>query len=140
VIRMRLPETDRERLGLPEWIEFDPASMMLSEAEALQEEFDIDPWDFAGVLRGTPVTGPGGEPVLVDGKPRMRQDMRAWRFVVWAAARRAGCTVSLKDFDVNVLGMRTAPQEPEPEAAAGDPKDPSTPEPPSGESGSGSGS
>lgn len=130
-IQLRLPEADRERLGLPEWIEYDPATLMLTEATALQDEFDIDPWDFAKVLRGTPVLGPDGEPVMVGGRPKMRQDMRAWRFVVWVAARRAGCTVPLAEFDINVLGLRTgAPETPEtPETpAGGDPKDQSTPE------------
>lgn len=127
MIKLRLPEADRTRLGLPEWIEYDPATLMFTEAEQLQDTFGIDPWDLAKVLQGVPVLGPDGSPVMDGDQPKTRQNLRAWRFVVWVAAKRAGCDIPLSDFDINVLGLVTsATNDGEP---ADDPKDPSTHEP-----------
>lgn len=127
MIKLRLPEADRTRLGLPEWIEYDPATLMLTEAEQLQDVLGIDPWDLAKALQGTPVLNADGSPVMDGDKPKTKQNLRAWRFVVWVAAKRAGCDVPLATFDVNVFGLVTAPTtDGEP---ADDPKDPSIPEP-----------
>lgn len=126
-IKLRVPDADRERLGLPEWIEYDPATLMLTDAEVLQTECGIEPWDLAEELTGRPVLDPvTNEPVMVDGKPKLRRNWKVWKFAVWVAAKNSGCTVALKDFDINVIGLRTG--RPEPEAAEGDPKDQSTPE------------
>jgi hypothetical protein len=126
VLKLRLPEADRERLGLPEWIDYDPSKLMMSEAEILQD-YGIEPWDLGAALRGTPVVNPDGTPVMDGDKPKMRANLKAWRFVVWVAARRAGADVPpLADFDLNVLGLASANVSDE---AADDPKDPSTPEP-----------
>lgn len=122
---LRLTDADRERLGLPEWITYDPATLMFTEAELLQTELDIDPWDLAAVLRGTPITNDDGTPVMRGDRPRFKQDLRAWRFIVWIAARRAGCQVGLADFDANVLGLIT--RQVQEAGAEDDPKDPSTP-------------
>jgi hypothetical protein len=99
---------------------------MLTEAIELQDAFGIEPWDLGKMLQGTPVLKPDGSPVMDGDKPKTKQNLRAWQFVVWVAAKRAGCTVPLHEFDVNVLGLSTVV---EPEAAADDPKDQSTPEP-----------
>lgn len=131
-IKLRVPEADRERLGLPEWVEYDPEYLLLTEAQVLQDELDIDPWNLIGEMQGRPVLDGAGNPVEVDGKPKLRRNWQAWRFALWVAAKRSGCQVAYADFDVNVIGLRTG--SPEPEAAADDPKDQSTPEPVSGES------
>jgi hypothetical protein len=123
VLRYQLSEQDRERLGLPEWMEFDPTKLLMSEAEALEDTgYNTD--EFLDDLAGYEVYDRQGNQVMVaeleedgspaldeDGHPRMRPKIRfrvrAHKAAVWMAARRAGCGLSFGEFDFDLSGMRT---------------------------------
>ena len=118
-IQFRLPEDVRAKYDLPEWVEYDQDTLMLSEAIAMQDTIGVDPLDLNARL------------VPKDGSPR---DMRAWGYVIWLACHRAGAQVEFADFDLNLYALQMAS-----ESAADDagPKetetdDPSTPESSSG--------
>ena len=120
-IQFRLPEDVRTKYDLPEWVEYDQDTLMLSEAIAMQDTIGVDPLELNSRL------------VPADGSPR---DMRAWGYVIWLACHRAGAQVEFGDFDLNLYALQMAS-----ESAADDagPKetetdDPSTPESSSGES------
>jgi len=120
-IQFRLPEDVRAKYSLPEWVEYDQDTLMLSEAIAMQDTIGVDPLDLNARL------------VPKDGSPR---DMRAWGYVIWLACHRAGAHVEFADFDLNLYALQMAS-----ESAADDagPKEtetdaPSTPESSSGES------
>ena len=120
-IQFRLPEDVRTKYDLPEWVEYDQDTLMLSEAIAMQDTIGVDPLELNSRL------------VPSDGSAR---DMRAWGYVIWLACHRAGAQVEFADFDLNLYALQMAS-----ESAADDagPKetetdDPSIPESSSGES------
>lgn len=118
-IKFRLPEDVREKYALPEWVDYDPNSLMMSEAIHLEDTLGIDPTEL-----GERLSPPEGK----------RRDMRAWKYVIWLAVKRAGVDVAYDDFDLNLLALRVTSDEAEAEAAEAEgPKeteteDPSTPE------------
>jgi hypothetical protein len=136
--RYKLSDEDRERLGLPEWIDFDYSKLLMTEAEALESAgYETD--QFIEDLAGYEVVDKAGNPVMVavleedgspsldgDGKPmetvKLRFPIRAHRAAVWIAARRVGCTVSYDDFDFDLAKIKsemTLPgKDPEPDPAS----------------------
>ena len=87
---LRFPDADRERLGIErEWIEFDPETLTVAEAEALDEA--------------------GG-----DWSTFGDRGAKAMKGRLWVALRRAGIEVeSLAELDaVDVLRVRSLADEP----------------------------
>jgi hypothetical protein len=121
LLRFKLSEEDRERLGLPEWVDFDFDKLLMTEAEALESAgYNTD--EFLDDLRGYEVYDKQGNPVMVpvvdddgpvleDGKPKMvpkiRFPIRMHKAAVWIGARRVGCTVPYRDFDFDLSGLKT---------------------------------
>lgn len=119
-MRIRLADADRERLGCPEWVEYDPNKLGLREAAALKRETGYTPEMLSRRLQGTAqfdtATGePLTEPVLdehqqpvigEDGQPKtkllLEPDYEAWAAVVWLALRRAGTLIAFADFDIEI--------------------------------------
>jgi len=92
-IQFRLPEDVRNKYDLPEWVTYDPDTLMVNEAIQLQDALGIDPME------------------LLDGITRRegkRVDMRAWKYVIWLAVHRSGADVSYSDFDVNLFALNVA--------------------------------
>lgn len=80
-MRIRLSDPDRERLGCPEWLDFDVDHLSLEDAEAL-EAAGGDYQKYFG-------SGPS-----------------AVRVRVWVALHRAGVTVTpIEALTVNLMGM-----------------------------------
>jgi len=122
-VRLKLSDEDRERLGAPEWIEYDPTRLMLDEAIAIQDHTGYGPDELGDALRGTPVVR-HGEPVMgPGGRQRMRRDLRAWQSVVWVALHRAGVQVALPDLTFDLIGLDVGGDE---EPGKGDADDQST--------------
>lgn len=92
-IQFRLPEDVRAKYDLPEWVEYDQDTLMLSEAIAMQDTIGVDPLELNARL------------VPKDGSPR---DMRAWGYVIWLACHRAGAQVEFVDFDLNLYALNVA--------------------------------
>jgi len=101
---LRFSDADRERFGIPEWVELDAASVTLGEAEALEE---------AG----------GDWTTLFD------KGMKATRTRLWLALHRAGYTASTAELmAINIVGLESraelpgkAGAEPAPSAPAESP-------------------
>jgi len=106
---LRFTDADRERFGIPEWVELDATSVTLGEAEALEE---------AG----------GDWATLFD------SGMKATRTRLWLALRRAGYTASPEDLaSINIVGLESRPAlpgkedaEPAPSASAESPTSPTS--------------
>jgi hypothetical protein len=92
--RFRLGETDRERLGGPEWVEFDNTVLTLRELCAVFDAFGIKPGEW-------PQVEASGNPI-------------GWIVVVWAARRRAGVVEDLATFDFNAQSLEVIDDSPEP--------------------------
>lgn len=89
-IQFGLPAETREKYDLPETVDFDFGKLLLSEAILLEDTLGLD----------------------MDGlrerlwpKEGVRRDLRAWGFVIWLAARRAGADVAYQDFDLDLYGL-----------------------------------
>jgi hypothetical protein len=106
VLYIRLGDEDRERLGCPEEIEFDPDKLTLVEAEII----DDHGIDWLAIRSGEVVTGPDGKPLTTDdGEVLRRFKPRAQRVWVWCALRRAGIEVDFAelDFDLGAADYRS---------------------------------
>jgi hypothetical protein len=103
-MRIALGPQDRERYGLPEWIELDPGRLNVDEAEAFERVYSIGPDAWLKGLRddGTgrpyPTLDARGDPVGVATLVRCR---------TWMAVHRAGAQVALEDFTFNLLECRS---------------------------------
>lgn len=123
-MRIRLSDADRERLGCPEWIEYQPDRLMIDEAIEIQDAIGYGPDELLDAMQGVPLVR-NGQPVLdSDGEQRVRRDLRAWQAVVWAALRRAGVDTPLQGLTFDLLKLRTALDE---EPGKAGPDDQSTP-------------
>lgn len=147
-MRIRLSDEDRERLGLEqEWVEaVDVARISTVDGELL-DDHGYPAEIFLEELAGTPLVRDGktvmvpaldddDQPVLVDGKPKLRPRMtrplRVRRALVWLALRRAGAQMPFDGFSFSLTGMETD--------SSGDPpvgKDPTAASPRSARSASG---
>lgn len=154
LIKVRLSEVDRTRLGCPEWLSVDPHKVSIREVIVLQKGVDLgdgeplfydsaQAWRVA--LSGRDMRGPDGKPVMVDvledgepvidpatgkatQKPATVADWQAEMVLVWLGLRRAQVFVPLAglDYDSDALEWKAEDDE---ATEAGEPgKDPSTPE------------
>jgi hypothetical protein len=93
LIRIRLSDADRERLGCPEQIEVDPTHISYDEQIVLQKGVDIEgavcSFDSAAEWRAA----------LGKGEPF------AEKVLIWVALRRAGLKLPLGGFDADRDGM-----------------------------------
>ncbi len=128
-LQIRLGDADRERLGCPEWVEYDFGSLTLTEAEILDDHGVT--WD--GELRyGTPVLDADGKAVLnADGRPMRTFKPRATRVWVWSALRRAGVDVPFAelDFDTDAMSFKATGEADSGKEPGSDSDAPSTPSP-----------
>lgn len=135
-VEFGLPADVREKYGLPEIVTYDFDTLMLDEAIALEDELGWTPDELLERLN-TPVLDPAtGEPRLdADGNRLVRRDLRAYKFVIWCAAVRAGASVSYPDFNLNLMALRarSTADDAGPKEAPEVTGDPSIPEKPSGE-------
>lgn len=97
-MRFRLADGDRERLGLPEWIDFDIDSFDVIEAEEI-EDAGYEAGLFLEQLAGR-------ERATADGGKTVHIPARALRTATWLAAKRAGCAVPYAQFRFDLLGAR----------------------------------
>ncbi|MFG3418747.1 hypothetical protein [Micromonospora sp. NPDC048063] len=97
-----LTAADRERLGAPDPLVYDPGHLMVSEATALYKSAGMTRQDISAALKS-------GNP---EGK----------KAITWLSLRRAGVHVRYSELDFNVVGWVLVDPNPEPEAdpAAGD--------------------
>lgn len=121
-MRIRLSGADREKYGVPEWIEFDENRLGLREvavmrratkwtSERLFERLrGVEVWE-DGQLVTRPVVDDNGAPVLDDDgepvvEPVREPDTEAMAIIVWLALRRLGKTVLWNDdFDIDANGL-----------------------------------
>lgn len=124
MLRIRLSDADRERLGCVEWLDYDPNALMLSEAEIL-DDAGIDP----DIRWGDPVLDEQGKPELTEkGAPKRRIRPGGQRVIVWMALRRSGVDVPIKDLDFDaerVLWQVVEPGKAESETSDSDSPPPS---------------
>lgn len=90
MIRFRLSEEDRARLGAPEVIEFEDRRLMLSEARKLQAASGYHPADFLDALR--------------------KSDPNAIAALVWLALHRSGVEVEYDAIDFDLGGFEEMPE------------------------------
>lgn len=89
-MRVRLPESDRVRLGAPEVMDVDLTRISLSEALAIESATGLTP---LGVLAGASAMHP-----------------RAWLAIVWLGLKRAGVQIGIGEIDLdNILEVRVEP-------------------------------
>jgi hypothetical protein len=91
VIRFKLGEDDRARLGAPEIIDFDETKLLLSEARKLQKASGFHPSDF------------------IDGLKKGNVDALA--AVVWLALSRSGVTTEYDALDFDMSKLEEVPEE-----------------------------
>ena len=85
--RIRMCDSDRERYGGPEWVEFAATELMDEETgliEQIEEAWDLTPTEF---LRGL-----------------ARDSTKALRAMIWVARRKAGCNDPVSTFRPKVQG------------------------------------
>lgn len=119
MVRLRLPDADRERYGCPEWLEADIVSVTVWEAALIQRGFTRDgirvAFDTPGAWRKALM----GEVVTDENDaPRRRPDFGAEIMLVWLELRRAGVDVSMAEVEFGYDGLRwdLAPElDPEPD-------------------------
>lgn len=130
MIRIRLGDDDRERLGITqEWLEFDVKRLMAREAALLHRKSGFDPESLlAGLAGKQKVDRDTGEKLTrevvdpdtgeVKVEPVIVVDMDAVIALGWMAAVRAGFAIPYEkfDFDLFSYAMEDVDDEPEVEA------------------------
>lgn len=109
-LRYRLSDADRERLGCPEWIEFDSSKITVRQLAEVERVTGLRP---AAFHQGLTEEQPSAEHLWVR---------------LWLALRQAGIEVALADFDFTIGSCRaefTGSDASEAPGSTG--KDPSTP-------------
>lgn len=111
-IEFGLPADTQQRYSLPETVSFDFGKLMLSEAIQIEDTFGVD---VDGLLAK-----------LWPEDKAARRDLRAWGFVIWLAARRAGADVAYEDFDLDLYALRISRtgEAPDPKATTDGPSIP----------------
>lgn len=93
-----LADVDRERLGAPEQLVYDPGTFLVSEATALFKS--------AGLTRATM------------NEALKANDPEGRKAITWLALRRAGVHVRYSELDFDLVGWILTDPNPEPEPAA----------------------
>lgn len=104
-MRFQLSAADRERLGAPEWVDYDPSKMTNREAAQLQRAGYDPPQEGLAAAWVAQQPDPDGP---------LRIDFDVWTAVVWMALRRAGVTVPYDELEFDAYGITVEPP-PEPE-------------------------
>jgi hypothetical protein len=91
MIRIRLGDADRERIGCPEWLEYDPAAATLAEHRKLRQV---------------------GFSIQTLGERLQEQDLDAVAALVWLALVRAGADVSFEDLDFALAELEMRADDP----------------------------
>lgn len=100
MIRIRLSDEDRARLGCPEWLMYDPMKLRAREAAMLAKTTGYDPIRLGEGIQGKPLLDGAGKPVLDEAGEQVRtRDWDAWLALVWLCCVKAGCAVPFNDFD-----------------------------------------
>ena len=84
-IRIRLGDADRERLGAPEWVEYDTARMRLGEVRALKQQTGMTPKQLAERIKD--------------------DDYEALGALVWLALVKAAVSVPFDELDFDFGGL-----------------------------------
>lgn len=95
-ILIDLNEADRERLGAPERMEFDPSTVTMREAIILQK----------GVQIGTDASSYDSVIHWLDGLRDAAKNPFAYLVLVWLALRRVGIEKDLAELDASLSKMR----------------------------------
>ncbi len=96
--RFRLGDADRQRLGCPEILEFDPDKMMINDLIELPEATGYTVASLQEALRR-------------NADPDTDRDWRASKAMVWLALRHAGIHVGFDELDFDVAAFRLADDE-----------------------------
>lgn len=121
-MQFRLNEEDRQRLGCPEWLEFDFRKLSFKEAIALQKSTDFKSVEDLFSAFWKPALGKDTDPT------GLVVDYEAVFCAVWLALRRAGVKVPYEelDFEARNIDYKLSDYELQTEEET-DPKDSSTP-------------
>lgn len=117
-MRIRLADSDRERLGIEEeWLPFDAARITMREAELLQQVGYETVGEWRQAAAGKPIVVDGhfvfetdpetGERILDEDLlpiPKTRTDYRAIRALTWVCLRRNGHPLEWADADFDLEG------------------------------------
>ena len=118
--KLRLTDADRERLGCPEFLPFEPGSLTNREAIELRKLGYKTPVKFWDALRAERETD--GDQVV-----DVVLDYVAWTALVWLALRRVGIQSDPATLEFDVDGLQYVPNEEPAEEEPG--KAPAVPDP-----------
>lgn len=109
-MKITLSAEDAERLGVPPVVEYDENALTGREAIALQAQVGWSLTRLGMALQGRPMRINGEQQYATDDNgdpqtdaPLIEIESEALLVCAWIAARRAGCTLSYAEFDINLL-------------------------------------